>query len=97
MLAFVYYFIYSVNSKVVDCVPEVLAKFNYFVDIFFKKSYNMEDPFDKHLFLQSTFYWMVLALPAASRQGRMTQKSNVHSESKEYLQRNLREYLKKMI
>ena len=75
VLAFVYYFIYSVNSKVVDCVPEVLAKFNSFVDIFFKKSYNMEEPFDKHLFLQNTFYWMLLALTAASRQGRLPQKS----------------------
>ena len=47
--------------------------------------------FDEHLFLQNTFYWITLALAAASRQIKMPQENKVSRESEGCLQRSLTE------
>ena len=47
--------------------------------------------FDEHLFLENTFYWITLALAAASRQIKMPQENKVSRKSEGCLQRSITE------
>ena len=65
------------------------AYMNFLVNVYIPS--NIEWAFRKHLFLQNTFYRMVLTFGCCFLYGqsKMSQEENVYYESNEYLQRSL--------